>query len=150
MLLCNYVFLLPLVPPLLFPSSVATVSSPSVSVVLLVVDLVRELLLVVDIIVVVVHLVPCCWWRSLLALAMRRAWSVVTPLALATVDDPEEVNVASRHFQFRLCPLLRLLHCHDHDTVALHVPHTSFIPHLVLCWIIMFVDGGGSAHALPP
>ena len=82
--------------------------------------------------------------------AMRRAWSVVTPLALATVDDPEEVNVASRHFQFRLCPLLRLLHCHDHDTVALHVPHTSFIPHLVLCQIIMFVDGGGSAHALPP
>jgi hypothetical protein len=80
-----------LVPPLALPSSVATVSSPSV--VLLVVVLVRELLLVV-VVIIVVHLVPCCWWRSLLASAARRAWRAVTPLAMATVD-PEEVDIAS-------------------------------------------------------
>ena len=136
MLLCNYVFLPPLVPPLPFPSSVATVSPPSVFV------LVVVIVVVVVVVIVVVHLVPCCWWQSLLALATRRAWRAVTPLALATVD-PEEVDVASRHFQFRLRPLLRLLHCHDHDTVALHVPHTSFIPHLVLHRIISLLMAVG-------
>ena len=44
--------------------------------------------------------------RPLLASA-RRAWRVVTPLTLVTVD-PEEVDVASLHLKFSMCPLLHL------------------------------------------
>ena len=87
---------------------------------------------------------------SFLASARRRAWWV-TPLALALATvDPKEVHVATLHLQLRLRPLLRLPHRHEHDAVALHVPNTSFIPHLILRRIIVLIDSGGSARTLPP
>ena len=66
----------------------------------------HRLILVVVVVVVVivdvvfvVHLVPCCWWRSLLASTTRKARRAITPLALATVD-PEEVNTTTPTWYF--------------------------------------------------
>ena len=101
MLLWNHVFLPPLELLLALPSpSVAVAAASLTSAVLVVV-------LVVDV-VVVVHRVPILpiLLSSLLALA-RRAWRVITPLTLVTVD-PKEVDVASLHLEFSLCPLLHL------------------------------------------
>ena len=114
MLLCNYVYL-PLLEPLLV--------LPSPSVAIATTSLTSAIVIVVDA-VVVVHRVPILpILRSSLLALMRRAWRVITPLTLATVD-PIEVDVASHHLQFRLCLLLRLPCCYYHDTVALHVPLT--------------------------
>jgi len=106
MLLWNYEFLPPLEPLLALPSPSVAVAAASLTSAIIVVD---------D---VVVHRVPILR-SSLLASARRRAWRVVTPLALLATVDPEEVDVASRHFQLRLSPLLRLPHRDKHDTVAL-------------------------------
>ena len=121
------------------PSATATLLASTIAVVVLVVLLLAA----------AVHRV-CVPLLSLLASARRRAWWVaVTPLALATID-PKEVHVAVLHLQLHLRLLLCLPHRHDHDSVALHVPITSFIPHLVLRRIIVLVDSGGSARALSP
>ena len=137
MLLWNYEYLPPLEPLLaLPPPSVAVAAASLTSAIIVVVD-------------VVVHRVPILR-SSILASARRRAWRVVTPLALLATVDPEEVDVASRHFQLRLSPLLRLPHRDKHDTVALHVPLTPFVFHPVLRRVIVLVDTVGSARALPP
>ena len=87
---------------------------------------------------------------SLLASGRRRAWRVVTPLALLATVGPKEIGVPALHLHFRLRPLLRLLHCHEHYAVTLHVPLTFFVLDLVLRRVVMLVDSGGSARALPP
>ena len=101
MLLWNHVFLPPLELLLALPSPSVVVAAASLTSAVLVV------VLVVDV-VVVVHRVPILpiLLSSLLALA-RRAWRVITPLTLVTVD-PEEVDVASLHLEFSLCALLHL------------------------------------------
>ena len=112
MLLCNYVFPPPQEPLLALPSPSAAAASltSTIVVVVLVIDIV-----VVVVAVVAVHRVTnlSVLRVSLLESARRRAWRVVTPLALATVN-PKEVNVASLHLHFRLRALLSLLHCHEH------------------------------------
>ncbi len=114
MLLRNYEFLPPLEPLLVLPSpSVAVAAASLTSAIIVVVD-------------VVVHRVPILQ-LSLLASARRRAWRVITPLALLATVDPEEVDVASHYFQLRLSPLLHLPHRDKHDTVALYVPLTLFV-----------------------
>ena len=102
MLLWNHVFLPPLELLLALPSPSVVVAAASLTSAVLVVVLV-----VVDV-VVVVHRVPILpiLLSSLLASA-RRAWRVITPLTLVTVD-PKEVDVASLHLEFSLCPLLHL------------------------------------------
>ena len=57
-----------LVAPLPFPSSVVTISPPSVVILVVAVVLVREFAPTAVVVVVLVHPVPscyCCWWRSL-------------------------------------------------------------------------------------
>jgi hypothetical protein len=135
MLIWNYEFLPPLEPLLALPP-------PSVAVALRT----SAIIVVVD---VIVHHMPILR-LSLLASARRRAWRVVTPLALLATVDPEEVDVTSRLFQLHLSPLLCLPHRDKHDTVALHVPLFLFVFHPVLRQVIVFVDTGGSARALPP
>ncbi len=101
MLLWNHVFLPPLELLLALPSPSVVVAAASLTSAVLVV------VLAVDV-VVVVHRVPILpiLLSSLLASA-RRAWRVITPLTLVTVD-PKEVDVASLHLEFSLCPLLHL------------------------------------------
>ena len=131
MLLCNYVFLPPLEPLLALPSP--SVAAASLTSTIVVVVLVIDIVVVVVAIVAIHHMTNLSVLQaSLLASARRRAWRVVTPLALATVD-PEEVNVASLHLH-HLRALLSLLHCHEHNAVTLHVPLTIFSLHLVLRW----------------
>ncbi len=140
MLLCNYVFLSPLVITLTLPPPSSTVAAAA--------SLTSAIIVIVD---VVVHRVPTILpiLRSSLLATTRRAWRVVTPLALATVD-PKEVDVASPDLQLRLRPLLRLLDRDNHDTIALHFILTSFVFYPVPRWIVMLVHGRGSARALPP
>ncbi len=84
--------------------------------------------------------------RSSLLASMRRAWRVVTPLTLTTVD-PEEVDVASHDLQLRLRPFLRLPPRDNHNTVALHLILTFFIPHhLVPRRVVMLVHGSPEAR----
>jgi hypothetical protein len=82
MLLWNYVFLPPLEPLLALPSPsvAATVTPTSLT------SAVVILVLIVNIAVVVHHVPILSILRASLLVLARRAWRVVTPLTLGTVD----------------------------------------------------------------
>ena len=133
-------FFQPLARPLPFPSSVATVSSPSISpsVVVVVVVLVREFAPTAVVVVVLVHPVPfccCCWLRSLESartLASRRwaAGRAVTRIA-ALAECAKEADLTRVNLCLRLRALLRPLHLDDEDRVALAVLPSFRLHHTV-------------------
>ena len=102
----------PLVAPLPFPSSVATVSPPSIVVLVAAVVLVREFAPTAVVVVILVHPVPfccCCWLRSLESrtLASRRwAGRAVTHVA-ALAECAKEADLTRVDLCLRLRALLR-------------------------------------------
>ncbi len=121
----------PLVAPLQFPSSVATVSPPSIVILVAAVVLVREFAPApaAVVVVVLVHPVPSCccccwwWWRTLesqtLALRMWGGRAVTCVAALA--ECAKEADLPRVDLCLRLRMLLRLLHLDDEDRVILAV-----------------------------
>jgi hypothetical protein len=108
MLLCNYVFLQPRVPPLPFPSSIATVSPPSVVVLLVIVVLVREFAPAPApvIVVVLVHPVPCCWWRTLESRTPAHVIAIVVVLH-GVCGSPGFLRIDTHpNLDFNLLPIL--------------------------------------------
>ena len=152
MLLCNYVFLQPLVPPLLFPSSIATVSPPSVVVLLVIVVLVREFAPAPApvIVVVLVHPVPCCWWRTLESRTLaswRWAGGGATRVA-ALAECAKEADLTSVNLCLCCRTLLRPLHLDDEDRVPLAVP-PFFRVDLGVVDLVVALEVGCSARTLP-
>ena len=152
MLLCNYVFLQPLVPPLLFPSSIATVSPPSVVVLLVIVVLVREFASApaAVVVVVLVHPVPCCWWRTLESRTLaswRWAGGGATRVA-ALAECAKEADLTSVNLCLCCRTLLRPLHLDDEDRVPLAVP-PFFRVDLGVVDLVVALEVGCSARTLP-
>ena len=146
----------PLVAPLPFPSSVVTVSPPSVIILVAGVVLVRKIAPapVIIVVVILLHPVPSCccwwWWRSLESqtLASRRwAGRGVTRVA-ALAECAEEADLTRVDLCLRLRVLLRPLHLDDEDRVALAVLPSFRVDDDVLDWVVALEDGC-SARALP-
>ena len=145
-------FLQPLVPALPFPSSIATISPPSVIVLLVVVVLVREVAPAAVVVVVLVHPVPCCWWRTpeSRTLALRRwAGRAVTRVA-ALAECAKEADLPSVNLCLRRRMLLRPLHLEDEDRVALAVLPFTRVDDDVVDWVVaVALDDDCSARTLP-